>query len=129
MSSLHSALRHPSVSRFFSTPPATTAPYTLSLHDAFRSLSGGGTTPPNINLLKTNMKTPENRQFSVGIGHQLTDRLALNLDYIHQDARHLYVQLTPNWVDTVTKQRQLTNSYGTITLYDDVGRAKVKALL
>jgi len=107
------------------TNPGTTDP------DSLRRivLSGGGTTPPNINLLKTNMKTPENRQFSVGIGHQLTDRLAVNLDYIHQDARHLYVQLTPNWVDTVTKQHQLTNSYGTITLYDDVGRAKFDALI
>ena len=107
------------------TNPGTTDP------DSLRRivLSGGGTTPPNINLLKTNMKTPENRQFSLGIGHQLTERVALNVDYIHQDARHLYVQLTPNWVDTVTKQRQLTNSYGTITLYDDVGRAKFDALI
>lgn len=105
--------------------PGTTDP------DSLRRIvrNGGGTTPPNINLLKTNMKTPENRQFSVGIGHQLTERLALNLDYIHQDARHLYVQLTPNWRNAVTGQRQLTNNYGTITLYDDVGRAKFHALI
>ena len=105
--------------------PGTTDP------DSLRRivLSGGGTTPPNINLLKTNMKTPENRQFSLGIGQQFTDRLAFNLDYIHQDARHLYVQLTPNWRDAVTGQRQLTNNYGTITLYDDVGRAKFDALI
>jgi hypothetical protein len=75
------------------------------------------------------MKTPENRQFSVGAGHQLTDVIALNVDYIHQDARHLYVQLTPNWRDTVTKNRVLTTSYGIITLYDDVGRAKFDALV
>jgi hypothetical protein len=105
--------------------PGTTDP------DSLRRivLNGGGTTPPNINLLKTNMKTPENRQFSVGIGHQLTDRLAVNLDYIHQDARNLYVQLTPNWLNTTTGQRNLTNSYGVITLYDDVGQAKFDALL
>src|SRR6266487_323497 len=77
------------------TNPGTTDP------DSLRRivLNGGGTTPPNINLLKTNMKTPENRQFS------------------------------PNWVDTVTKQRVLTTSYGVITLYDDVGRAKFDALI
>jgi carboxypeptidase family protein len=92
-------------------------------------LNGGGTTVPNINLLKTNMKTPENRQFSIGIGHQLTDRIALNVDFIHQDARNLYVQLTPNWLNTTTGQRNLTNSYGTITLYDDGGRAKFDALV
>ncbi len=52
------------------TNPGTTDP------DSLRRivLNGGGTTPPNINLLKTNMKTPENRQFSLGIGHQLTER-------------------------------------------------------
>ena len=75
------------------------------------------------------MKTPENRQFSVGIGHQLTERVALNVDYIHQDARHLYVQLTPNWFNTQTRHRNLTDSYGTITLYDDGGRAKFDALI
>ncbi len=105
--------------------PGTTDP------DSLRRLvaAGGGTVPPNIFLLKTNMKTPENRQVSVGIGHQLTDALALNVDYIHQDARHLYVQITPNWLNTTTGQRNLTNSYGNITLYDDVGRAKFDALI
>ena len=105
--------------------PGTTDP------DSLRRivLSGGGTTPPNIFLLKTSMKTPENRQFSVGIGHQLGERVAVNLDYIHQDARHLYVQLTPNWRNAVTGQRNLTNSYGNITLYDDVGQAKFDALI
>jgi hypothetical protein len=105
--------------------PGTTDP------DSLRRivLSGGGTTPPNMFLLKTNMKTPENRQFSVGIGHQVAERIAVNLDYIHQDARHLYVQITPNWRDAVTGQRNLTNSYGNITLYDDVGRARFDALI
>jgi hypothetical protein len=55
--------------------------------------------------------------------------VALNVDYIHQDARHLYVQITPNWLDTQTGQRNLSNSYGIITLYDDVGRAKFDALI
>ena len=63
------------------------------------------------------------------VGHHLTDALALNVDYIHQDARHLYVQITPNWLNTTTGQRNLTNSYGNITLYDDVGRAKFDALI
>jgi hypothetical protein len=75
------------------------------------------------------MKTPENRQFSIGVGHQLTDVVALNVDYIHQEARNLYVQITPNWRNTQTGNRNLTNAYGTITLYDDVGRAKFDALI
>jgi outer membrane receptor protein involved in Fe transport len=106
--------------------PGTTDPDSLR-----RIVASGGATPPppDFNLLKTNMKTPENRQFSIGIGHQLTDVVALNVDYIHQEARHLYVQITPNWLDTQTGQRNVSNSYGTITLYDDGGRAKFDALI
>ena len=104
--------------------PGTTDPDSLR-----RLVAAGASSTPNINLLKTNMKTPENRQFSVGVGHQLTDVIALNVDYIHQDARNLYVQLTPNWFNTQTSSRNLTNAYGTITLYDDIGRAKFDALV
>jgi hypothetical protein len=107
------------------TNPGTTDP------DSLRRIvaSGGGTTPPSFNLLKTNMKTPENRQFSIGVGHQLTDVVAVNVDYIHQDARNLYVQISPNWFNTSTGSRNLTDAYGAITLYDDVGRAKFDALI
>ncbi|HYT82973.1 MAG TPA: carboxypeptidase regulatory-like domain-containing protein [Gemmatimonadales bacterium] len=107
------------------TNPGTADPDTLRQ----RVLSGAATSKLNFNLLKTNMKTPENHQFSVGIGHQLTDRIALNVDYIHQDARNLYVQLTPNWFNTVDSVRALTDSFATITLYDDIGRAKFDALI
>jgi outer membrane receptor protein involved in Fe transport len=91
--------------------------------------SGGGTSVPNLNLLRTDMKTPENRQFSIGIGQELAEGLVLNLDFVHQRARNLYVQVTPNWVNTTTGDRNLTNSYGTITLYDDFGEAKFSALV
>jgi hypothetical protein len=107
------------------TNPGTTDPNVLRQ----RVVSGQGAITPNFNLLKTNMKTPENWQFSVGVGQQLGERLAFNLDYIHQEARNLYVQILPNWFNTQTRQRNLTNRYGTITLYDDVGRARFDALL
>jgi Carboxypeptidase regulatory-like domain/TonB dependent receptor len=107
------------------TNPGTTDPDVLRQ----QVIGGGGSSTPNFNLLKTDMKTPENRQFSLGVGHQLSDRIALNVDYIHQDARNLYVQITPNSINTQTGQRRLINSYGTITLYDDVGRAKFDAIV
>lgn len=106
--------------------PGTTDPEVLRQ----RVISGEGqAVAPNMNLLKTDMKTPENRQFSIGVGHLIGDRIGLNLDYIHQDARNLYVQIQPNWIDPETGRRNLTDKYGTITLYDDVGRAKVDALV
>ncbi|MGH7577661.1 MAG: hypothetical protein ACREM1_21380, partial [Longimicrobiales bacterium] len=107
------------------TNPGTTDPEELRQ----RVISGEGATTPNFNLLKTDMKTPENRQFSIGIGHRIGARVGVNLDYIHQDARNLYVQIQPNWLNTQTGERALTDEYGTITLYDDAGRAQVDALV
>ncbi|HEY9515757.1 MAG TPA: carboxypeptidase regulatory-like domain-containing protein [Gemmatimonadaceae bacterium] len=104
--------------------PGTTDP------EALRQMviSGGGTSTPSMNLMKVDMKTPYNIQSSIGIGQQLAPRLALNVDYIHQDARNLYVQISQNPLDTQTGQRTLTDDYGTITLYDDFGRAKFDAV-
>lgn len=94
-----------------------------------RVRSGLGTSVPNLNLMKTTMKTPHNVQLSVGIGQTLAKGFALNADFIHQNASNLYVQVTPNWFNTVTKKRNLTDKYGAITLYDDFGEAKFDALV
>src|SRR5690606_13806729 len=51
--------------------PGTTDPEELRQ----RVISGEGqAVTPNMNLLKTDMKTPENRQFSIGVGHLIGDR-------------------------------------------------------
>jgi hypothetical protein len=39
------------------------------------------------------------------------------------------VYVSPNWFNTVTGERNLTDSYGTITLYDDFGEARFSALV
>lgn len=106
------------------TNPGTTDP------DALRQMviSGGGSSTPSMNLMKVDMKTPYNIQSSIGVGQQLAERLALNLDYIHQDARNLYVQVSQNALDTETGHRTISDDYGTITLYDDFGRAKFDAV-
>ena len=94
-----------------------------------RVQSGQGTSVPNLNLLKTDMKTPYNIQYSIGLGQEIMNGLAFNADYIHQDAKNLYVQTTPNWFNTVTRRRNLTDRYGTITLYDDFGEAQFDAVV
>jgi hypothetical protein len=72
------------------------------------------------------MQTPYNVQMSVGVGHEVAQNLALNVDYIHQDAKNLYVQVTPNYLQN--GQRVLTTRYGNITLYDDFGEATFDAV-
>jgi hypothetical protein len=106
------------------TNPGTTDPAVLRQ----RVLAGDGVSKPSMNLLKVDMKTPRNLQASFGIGQQLAPRLALNLDYIHQDARNLYVQIAQNYLNPQTGHRSISDNYGTITMYDDFGRAKFDAV-
>lgn len=106
------------------TNPGTTDPNVLR-QDV---ISGAGTSTPSMNLLKVDMKTPYNIESSIGIGQEVAPGLALNVDYIHQDARNLYVQINENQLDTQTGHRTLSDKYGTITLYDDFGRAKFDAV-
>ena len=94
-----------------------------------RVIAGQIATTPNIVLVKNKMEAPENRQLSLGIGHQLTPDLAVNADYIHQDVRHLYTRLNPNYRDVNLNRRVLTTKYGDIILWDDFGRAKFDALV
>jgi hypothetical protein len=105
------------------TNPGTTDPEVLRT----RVRNGQGANLVALNLLKTDMQTPYNIQMSLGLGQQLAPGLALNLDFIHQDAKNLYVQLTPNYLQSGT--RKLTSKYGNITLYDDFGEATFDALV
>jgi hypothetical protein len=104
------------------TNPGTTDPEVLRE----RVRNGQGANLVALNLLKTDMQTPYNIQASLGVGHQVAENVALNVDYIHQDARNLYAQLTPNYLQN--GQRVLTSRYGSITLYNDEGQATFDAL-
>jgi hypothetical protein len=107
------------------TDPQTTEPAVLRQ----RVANGEGANLLNLNLLKTDMQTPYNIQLSAGFGHTLAEGLALNMDYIHQSAKNLYVQVTPNYLVNGGPTRNLTNDYGVITLYDDFGEAKWDAIV
>ena len=97
-----------------------------------RVISGTVPSTPNIVLVKHLMQAPENRQLSLGVGHQMTHALALNLDYVHQDVRHLYTRLNLNYRDftvSTAGPRKLTPRYGDIVVWDDFGRAKFDAFV
>lgn len=93
-----------------------------------RVIAGVSVTPAPV-LVKDKMEAPENRQWSVGVGHQITPELGLNMDYIQQDIRNLYVRSNPNWFNRTTNARTLTPAFGDITLWDDFGRAEFRALM
>ncbi len=95
-----------------------------------RVISGQSVTPAPI-LMNLNMKTPHSQQMSVGVGHQLTSELGINVDYVRQHMDNLYVQRNPNYVDrSVTpNRRKLTPAYGDILLWDDIGQSDYSSVL
>lgn len=104
------------------TNPGTTDPEVLRT----RVRNGQGASLVALNLMKKDIQTPYNIQMSLGVGQELAPGVALNVDYIHQNAKNLYVQVTPNYLQN--GRRVLTTKYGVITLYDDFGEAKFDAL-
>ncbi len=108
------------------TNPGTKDPAVLRA----RVIAGQSGSPAPI-LIKHDMKTPHSIQMSLGIGHQLTSELGLNLDYVRQHMDNLYVQRNPNYLDkTVTpNRRKLTAAYGDIVLWDDIGQSDFSAVL
>ncbi|HYN80138.1 MAG TPA: carboxypeptidase regulatory-like domain-containing protein [Gemmatimonadaceae bacterium] len=90
----------------------------------------GGTVRPSITLLPQRMDVPENRQWSLGLGAQLTPVLTLNIDYIRQDVRHLFASVNLNWLDvSQTPRRVLSSAYGNIIAWGDFARGRYRALL
>jgi hypothetical protein len=108
------------------TNPGTKDPAVLRT----RVLAGSSGSPAPI-LIKEDMKTPHSNQWSLGVGHQFTNELGLNVDYVRQHMDNLYVQRNPNYLDkTVTpNKRRLTAAYGDIVLWDDIGKSDYSAVL
>jgi hypothetical protein len=103
--------------------PGTTDPEELRR----RVLTSQTPAPQNIVLLKDRLETPANHEWSVGAGHQLSDRLAINLDYMNQRVTNAPVTLTKNL--PVNRIRPLTSNFGNIIVWDDFGDARFGALL
>ncbi len=104
-------------------------PGTTNVDELRRRVIAGVSVTPSPVLVKDRMEAPENRQWSVGVGHQITPTIGLNVDWISQDIRNLYVRRNPNWFNRTTNTRTLTPAFGDIVLWDDFGRAKYNALL
>ena len=91
-----------------------------------RVIAGGAAITPNLSLVSREIKTPATNMASIGIGHQLTNDFAVNLDYVDQRSNHLYVNTSAN--ANYAGVRRLTNRFGNIVLWDDFGKATFQAL-
>jgi carboxypeptidase family protein len=94
-----------------------------------RIRAGGVTATPAFQLLKDKMETPMSRQFSLGLGQQVTPSLGFNLDLIHQRVSNLYVRWNPNYLNLTTNTRPISNRVSDINLWDDFGKARTTALV
>jgi hypothetical protein len=94
-----------------------------------RVAQGGVNATAQPILVKNKMRTPENWQWSLGVGHQFSDALGVNLDFVHQDIKNLYVRLNPNYFNVSRNRRELTTRFGDIIIWDDFGKAQFDALV
>ena len=105
--------------------PGTTDPDELRR----RVVAGEGRSAPNLVVLRDRLETPRSRQWSVGVGHRLADHAVLNVDLVRQRLSRTYVTVNANWRDGVTGRRAITERYGSILAWDDLGDARYDALL
>jgi carboxypeptidase family protein len=103
--------------------PGTTDP------DSLRRLAQSGTTPQNLVLLKDRLEAPASHQWSIGVGHQFSARVALNLDFVSQRVRHAYVSVIANRPAVAGGPRPITSRFGDITLWDDFGDARFQGVV
>jgi hypothetical protein len=94
-----------------------------------RALAGEGLV--GVTLIANDMETPRNRQWSIGLGHEITPSLTLQLDFIHQDVSNLFAEMNLNWLDESASvpRRVLSERHGDIVVWDDFARARYRALL
>ncbi|MFA3782205.1 carboxypeptidase regulatory-like domain-containing protein [Melioribacteraceae bacterium 4301-Me] len=99
--------------------PGTTDPNVLRE----KVLSGGGSASPSIYMINKNIKTPRIDQWSLGVGHQFTENLAIGIDYVNKHYVNIFKAYNANYYKPSIKQRILTNKYSDIRLYDSFGEA------
>ena len=105
--------------------PGTTDPEELRR----RIATGGGVYRPNLVMIEDRMETPKNRQWSLGAGRRFGASWAANVDYLDQRLSDTHVTIRANLRHPVTRARPLTDRFGDITLWRDIGDAEFRALL
>jgi hypothetical protein len=93
-----------------------------------RVIAGGVALRPSITLVANDIKTPQTIEASVGVGQVLNEDLVVNVDYVDQEGRDLYVNYNANPVIPTTGQRKINPNFGNITVWDDFGKARFRAL-
>ena len=94
-------------------------------------INGGIVLRPNITLVATDIKQPYTVQTSVGLGQVIGEDLVVNLDFVDQQGRDLYVNYNANPLLPASggqaARRKINPNFGNVTVWDDFGKASFRA--
>ena len=94
-------------------------------------INGGIVLRPNITLVANDIKQPKTIQASIGLGQVINDELVLNLDFVDQQGRDLYVNYNANPLLPASggqaARRKINPNFGNVTIWDDFGEASFRA--
>jgi hypothetical protein len=94
-------------------------------------INGGIVLRPNITLVATDIKQPQTIQTSIGVGQIIGEDLVLNLDFVDQQGRDLYVNYNANPLLPASggqaARRKINPNFGNVTVWDDFGKASFRA--
>ena len=85
----------------------------------------GGAGAPSVVLFPSSLKTPHTDQWTMGVSHQLSQYLALSLDYVNIRGHNEYTTYNVNYrnFSKAGGPRVLTRNFGAIGLVTDVGES------
>lgn len=92
-------------------------------------LSGQGKANPSLYLLNKKMDMPKINQWSIGVGHQVNEYLAIGIDYVNKQYKNIFKAYNANYYKPSIKKRILTDAYSDIWLYDSFGEAEWYGIL
>lgn len=106
--------------RFGTNAPATTNRDTLI---AYVQRNLGGASAPAVVLIPASVPSPYTRQFTIGVSRQISENLAVSLDYIQIRGFNEYTTYNVNYQNGIGGPRVATPAFAGIALLTSAGKS------
>ena len=84
--------------------------------------------PPSINLLNHNMSAPQFHVLSFGVGHQISQDLSMNIDYLDERSNSWFTEVNVNYYKPSIGRRVLLQNFGDIVLWGNFASTRYHGL-